>query len=183
MTLPRKMGQLTIKTLFNKGRIMTDTKKDATTFTILMIDDDEEDFILVADALKSKQLTVELYWAENGDNAMDFLLRRGEYTDSPLPNLILLDLNMPKKDGFEVLMDLKAHPDLRKIPVVILTSSRDERQVARGYNVGASSFMLKPISFDEMADAMQSLCEYWFALVQLPGGQTGDPRKKVKKAV
>ncbi len=156
---------------------MTETKAAPKSFTILMIDDDEEDFMLVADALKSKQLSVDLYWAESGENAMDFLLRRGEYTDSPSPDLILLDLNMPKKDGFAVLMDLKAHPDLRKVPVVILTSSNDEKQVARGYNVGASSFMLKPISFDEMANAMQSLCEYWFALVRLPNGISKRKRK------
>ena len=155
---------------------MTDTKMEAKSFVILMIDDDEEDFMLVADALKSKQLEVDLYWAESGENAMDFLLRRGEYTASPLPDLILLDLNMPRKDGFGVLMDLKAHPDLRKIPVVILTSSSDEKQVSRGYNVGASSFMLKPITFDEMANAMQSLCDYWFALVRLPNGDR-KPRK------
>jgi DNA-binding response OmpR family regulator len=147
-----------------------------------MIDDDEEDFVLVKGALASRRLKVDLYWAQDGEEAMNFLFRRGEYANAPAPNLILLDLNMPGKDGFEVLRDLKAHQNLRKIPVVILTSSRDERSVSRGYNIGASSFMLKPLTFDEMANAMQSLCEYWFALVQLPKSPAGPSRKTIKKA-
>jgi DNA-binding response OmpR family regulator len=113
---------------------------------------------------------------------MNFLFQRGGYSNVPTPNLILLDLNMPGKNGFEVLRDLKAHEGLRKIPVVILTSSQDKRDVSRGYNIGANSIMLKPLSFDEMANAMQSLCEYWFALVQLPKSSAGPARKTVKKA-
>jgi DNA-binding response OmpR family regulator len=151
-------------------------------FAILMIDDDEEDFTLVKEALASRGLKVDLYWAEDGDEAMNFLLRRGEYANAQTPNLILLDLNMPGKDGFEVLRDLKARQDLRKIPVVILTSAVDDKSVSRGYNIGASSFMLKPLSFDEMAKAMQSLCEYWFALVELPKAIAEPSRKTIKKA-
>jgi CheY-like chemotaxis protein len=162
---------------------MTQPVEELKSFTILMIDDDEEDFILVKDALESKLVKVDLYWAQDGDEALEFLLRRGDYADAPVPNLILLDLQMPGKNGFEVLMDLKAQEALRKIPVVILTSSADEKHVARGYNIGASSFMLKPLSFDEMADAMQSLCEYWFALVQLPKSSAGPSKKKITKAV
>src|SRR5208337_2650893 len=135
---------------------MTDSERKDGSFVILMIDDDDEDFSLVKEALVSRRLKVDLYWAQDGDEAMNFLFRRGEYADVPTPNLILLDLNMPGKDGFEVLRDLKAHKDLRKIPVVILTSSRDQRDVSRGYNIGANSIMLKPLSFDEMANAMQS---------------------------
>ena len=161
---------------------MADSEQKDTSFAILMVDDDEEDFILVNEALKSKGIKVDLYWAQDGDEAMNFLFHRGEYANVPTPNLILLDLNMPGKDGFEVLRDLKANAGLRKIPVVILTSSRDQRSVSRGYNVGASSFMLKPLSFDEMASAMQSLCEYWFALVQLPKSTAGPAHKSVKKA-
>ncbi len=148
---------------------------------ILMIDDDQDDFVLVENALASRGLKVDLYWAEDGDEAVKFLLRQGEYENAPTPNLILLDLNMPGKDGFEVLRDLKAHESLRKVPVVILTSSHDESHVSRGYNIGASSFMLKPLSFDEMANSMQSLCEYWFALVQLPKSPFEPTRKTIKK--
>jgi CheY-like chemotaxis protein len=161
---------------------MQDPERKDESFAVLMIDDDEEDFILIKEALASRGLKVDLYWAEDGDEAMNFLLRLGEYANAPIPNLILLDLNMPGKDGFEVLRDLKAHQGLRKIPVVILTSSTDERHISRGYNVGASSFMLKPLSFDEMANAMQSLCEYWFALVQLPKPMAKPARKSIRKA-
>ncbi len=151
-------------------------------FKILMVDDDEEDFALIREALASKGLKVDLYWAEDGVEAMNFLFRQGEYADAPTPNLILLDLNMPGKDGFEVLRDIKAHSGLRRIPVVILTSSADEKSVSRGYTIGANSFMLKPMSFDEMANAMQSLCEYWFALVHLPRNPALSVRKTVIKA-
>ncbi|MDR3567425.1 MAG: response regulator [Syntrophobacteraceae bacterium] len=150
--------------------------------SILMIDDDEEDFELVKDALESKQLKVDLYWAPDGEEAMDFLLHRGKYGQAPIPDLILLDLNMPGKNGFEVLRDLKANEELRKIPVVILSSSGERGQVYRGYNIGANAFMLKPLTFDEMADAMQSLCEYWFAVVQLPKSAPLPSRKEVTKA-
>jgi CheY-like chemotaxis protein len=157
----------------------------ATSFVILMIDDDEEDFGLVRDALKCRDLKVDLFWAENGDEAMNCLRRKGEYAEFPKPHLILLDLNMPGKNGFEVLQELKADPQLRKIPVVILTSSKDEKNVTKGYNMGANSFMLKPISFDELAGSLQSLCEYWFAVVQLPkiGPALGCRSPKIKKAV
>lgn len=151
-------------------------------FSILMIDDDEEDFELVREALGSRQLKVDLYWAEDGDEAMDFLLHRGKYGEMSTPDLVLLDLNMPGKNGFEVLRDLKANEDLRKIPVVILSSSTDSRNVFSGYNIGANAFMLKPLSFDEMAEAMQSLCQYWFAVVQLPKTAPEPPRKGVRKA-
>jgi DNA-binding response OmpR family regulator len=160
---------------------MADSGKDKS-FAILMIDDDEEDFTLVKDALESKQIKVDLYWAADGDEAENFLYRRGEYSNAPSPDLILLDLNMPGKDGFEVLRDLKANGNFRKIPVVILTSTQDHRSVSRGYKIGASSFMLKPLTFDEMANAMQSLCEYWFALVQLPNASPEPARKTIKKA-
>ena len=134
---------------------MADLERKDKCYVILMVDDDQEDFHLVQEALELKHLKVDLYWAEDGYEAMNFLARRGVYKDAPTPDLILLDLNMPGKNGFEVLRDLKAHPKYRKIPVVILTSSRDQKSVSRGYNIGASSFMLKPMSFDELADAME----------------------------
>jgi len=162
---------------------MADLERKDKCYVILMVDDDQEDFHLVQEALELKHLKVDLYWAEDGYEAMNFLARRGVYKDAPTPDLILLDLNMPGKNGFEVLRDLKAHPKYRKIPVVILTSSRDQKSVSRGYNIGASSFMLKPMSFDELADAMQSLCEYWFGLVQLPKGTPESAPKTVKKVL
>ena len=162
---------------------MVDQERKDKCFAILMVDDDEEDFVLVKEALESKQYKVDLYWAEDGYEAMNFLFRRGIYKNAPIPDLILLDLNMPGKNGFEVLRELKAQEKFRKIPVVILTSSRDRENVSRGYGIGASSFMLKPMTFDEMANAMQSLCEYWFALVKLPEGAPESGRKQGVKKV
>jgi CheY-like chemotaxis protein len=168
--------------LISRYEAVADSSKKEKSFSILMIDDDEEDFLLVEKALETKQLKVDLFWAQDGDEAMNFLFRRGAYSNAPAPELILLDLNMPGKSGFEVLKDIKGNEELRKIPVVILTSSRDRKNVSRVYNAGANSFMLKPMSFDELANAMESLCQYWFAVVQLPNAATEPVRKTVKKA-
>lgn len=161
---------------------VSECEPERKSFSILMIDDDREDFELVKEALASRRMKVDLYWAEDGDEAMRFLLHREKYGDVPSPDLILLDLNMPGKNGFDVLLELKADQQLRKLPVVILSSSRDSRHVARGYQIGANAFMLKPMSFDEMADAMKSLCKYWFAVVKLPNGTAPPPPKGVTKA-
>ena len=161
---------------------MSEFEPSRQVFSILMIDDDEEDFELVKDALESKRLKVDLYWAQDGDEAMDFLLRKGKYEGAPVPDLILLDLNMPGRDGFEVLRDLKAGEELRKIPVVILSSSAEKEHVFRSYSIGANAFMVKPLTFDELAESMQSVCKYWFAVVKLPENAPAPSRKEVKKA-
>lgn len=138
---------------------------------VLMADDDQEDFILVSEAFEENGLNVELHWVEDGEEAMDYLAHRGKYASpesSPRPDLILLDVTMPRKDGLETLKELKGHPELRKIPVVMLTASRKKEHMSSSYRFGADMFLIKPCSFAEMIQAMGSLCAYWFNIVRLP---------------
>jgi CheY-like chemotaxis protein len=138
---------------------------------ILMADDDADDRLLAKDALTECRLANDLHFVEDGEELLDYLLRRGKYTalaDSPRPGLILLDLNMPKKDGREALKEIRANPDLRKIPVVVLTTSRADTDISRIYELGANSFISKPVSFDSLVEVMKILGRYWFEVVELP---------------
>jgi CheY-like chemotaxis protein len=139
--------------------------------TILLVDDDEEDLLMTEQALQESRLGNDLRSARDGEELMDYLLRRGPYSDpsdSPLPGLILLDLNMPKKDGREALAEIKGNPALRKIPVIVLTTSKAEEDIFRTYDLGVSSFITKPVTFAGLVEAMRVVSEYWFEIVELP---------------
>ena len=151
-------------------------RPDRQPITILLADDDEDDLQMTQEALEHSRLGNDLRFAVDGEDLMDYLLRRGRYADpadSPAPGLILLDLNMPKKDGREALAEIKANPDLRKIPVIVLTTSRAEEDVFRTYELGVSSFITKPVTFEGLVEAMKVLTEYWFEIVELPGRRPG----------
>lgn len=140
---------------------------------ILLADDDEDDRILTADALRVSKLANDLRTVSDGEELMDYLHHRGEYAppaSSPRPGLVLLDLNMPRKDGREALREMKADPGLRSIPVLVLTTSKAEEDIERTYNLGANSFIVKPVTFDDFVEAMRVATEYWFQVVQLPAG-------------
>ena len=142
-----------------------------TPFIILMADDDADDRLLAKDALAECKITGDLRFVENGEELIEYLHRRGKYLHAdaaPRPGLILLDLNMPKKDGREALKEIKVDPELRTIPVVILTTSRADTDIGRIYDLGANSFIAKPVSFDSLVDVMKTLCRYWFDIVELP---------------
>jgi CheY-like chemotaxis protein len=140
--------------------------------TILMADDDEDDRLLTADALKQSRLINDIRFVVDGDDLMHYLRGEGGYAPggipAPRPGLILLDLNMPKKDGREALAEIKGDPELRGIPVVVLTTSRGEEDIVRSYDLGVNSFVSKPVSFEELASVMRTLAGYWFELVELP---------------
>jgi CheY-like chemotaxis protein len=139
--------------------------------TILLADDDEDDLKMTQEALKLSRLSNEIRVAYDGQEVMDYLLHRGRYAApalAPMPGMILLDLNMPKKDGREALAEIKANPDLRKIPVIVLTTSRAEQDVFRTYELGVSSFITKPVTFQGLVEAMKVLSDYWFEIVELP---------------
>nr|WP_208492133.1 response regulator [aff. Roholtiella sp. LEGE 12411] len=142
-----------------------------------MADDDEDDSMLVSEALAESQLPIEAYIVRNGEELMDFLYNRGRYVDkssAPRPDLILLDLNMPKKDGIEALRDIKNDPKLRRIPVVVLTTSGAQEDIDNAYDLGANSFIIKPVTFDSFVDVMKTLEKYWFEIVKLPLEGVGD---------
>ena len=139
--------------------------------TILMADDDAEDRMLAQEALKQARLSNDLHFVEDGEELMDYLRHRNSYSDestSPRPGLILLDLNMPKMDGREALGEIRSDPDLRLIPVVVLTTSKAEEDILRTYDLGASSFINKPVAFEGLLDVMKTLQKYWFEIVELP---------------
>jgi CheY-like chemotaxis protein len=146
--------------------------------TILLADDDEEDRELAREALQDSKLANEMRFVVDGQDLMDYLRREGRYADpsfdAPRPGIILLDLNMPKKDGREALAEIKADPSLRRIPVVVLTTSNDEQDVLRSYDLGVSSFITKPVTFAGLVEAMQTWTRYWFELVELPQNGFGN---------
>ena len=135
---------------------------------ILMADDDADDRMLTKEALEESRVLNELHFVEDGEELMDFLKNRGKYSDAPRPGLILLDLNMPRKDGREALKEIKADSELRRIPVVVMTTSKAEEDIFRSYDLGASSFITKPVTFDRLVELMRTLGQYWVEFVELP---------------
>ncbi len=139
--------------------------------TILMADDDPDDRLLTSDALTEARLINDVRFVENGEELLDYLRRVGKFAppaDAPRPGLILLDLNMPRKDGRAVLAELKQDADLRTIPVVVLTTSKDDEDVYRSYDLGVNSYIVKPVTFEALVDILQTLEKYWFEIVELP---------------
>lgn len=144
--------------------------------TILMVDDDAEDCQLARVALDEAGRPHDLRFVRDGEELFDYLRRRGEYENShetPWPDLILLDFKMPRKDGREVLREIKADPQLRRIPVVALTTSTAEDDIAFSYDMGANSFITKPATFRKWVEIIKILCEYWFEIVELPPDKKG----------
>jgi CheY-like chemotaxis protein len=138
---------------------------------ILMADDDPDDRELTRDALAESRLANELRFVRDGVELMDYLRHRGAYghaASAPRPGVILLDLNMPRMDGREALREIKTDPELRAIPVVVLTTSRAEEDIARSYELGANSFISKPVTFDGLVTVVRGLGQYWFDIVALP---------------
>jgi CheY-like chemotaxis protein len=138
---------------------------------ILMADDDADDRLLTKRALEASRVINELRFVQDGEELMDYLLRRSQYADAesaPWPGLILLDLNMPRKDGREALQEIKGHPELRRIPVVIMTTSKAEEDIFRSYDLGANSFITKPVTFERLVELMKTLGAYWIEFVELP---------------
>lgn len=136
-----------------------------------MADDDADDRLLAKDALQECKLHGDLHFVENGEELLDYLHRRNKYTqlsNSPRPGLILLDLNMPRKDGREALREIKSNPELRRIPVVVLTTSQADTDIAQIYDLGANSFITKPVTFDSLVKVMKVLGDYWCDIVELP---------------
>lgn len=138
---------------------------------ILMAEDDPDDRLLSMEALEEAHLANQIHFVDDGEELMDYLKKRGNYTDlqsAPRPGLILLDLNMPRKDGREALEEIKSDPDLRLIPVVVLTTSKAEEDILRSYDLGVSGYITKPVKFDDLISVMKTLGKYWFEIVELP---------------
>jgi CheY-like chemotaxis protein len=153
---------------------------------IVIADDDADDRMLARDALAEARLANDLFFVQDGEELLDFLRHRGRYADpaaaAPRPGLVLLDLNMPRMDGREALAEIKADPELRRIPVVVLTTSKAEEDILRTYDLGVNSFITKPVTFEGLVSVMKALGRHWFEIVELPtprvesdgGGQRSD---------
>lgn len=149
-------------------------KTDIKPITILMADDDPDDRELTREAFVESRLANDLRFVENGEELLDYLYRRGKYSDpasSPWPSVILLDLNMPKKDGREALQEIRGEPRFRGIRVVVMTTSKAEEDVVRSYDLSAASYITKPVTFDRMVEVVRALGQYWLEIVELaPNG-------------
>ncbi len=152
-------------------------EKPKESVVILMADDDEDDCLMAREALEEARICNELRFVKDGEELMDYLRREGRYADpssSPRPGLILLDLNMPRKDGREALKEIKTDPDLRRIPVVVLTTSKAEEDILKTYDLGVNSFITKPVTFEGLVQVMKTLAEYWLEIVSIPQDVQGD---------
>lgn len=141
---------------------------------ILIVEDSHEDYEATLRAFRKSGLANPVFRCEDGDEALDYLFRRGTYADikkSPRPGIILLDLNLPGTDGREVLTEIKKHDDLKKIPVIVLTTSTSEQDIERCYAAGASSYLCKPVDLSRFIESIQRLTDYWFEIVVLPRGE------------
>lgn len=139
--------------------------------TIVMADDDDDDYLLTKKALAESKLLNKLHRVKDGEELIEYLRHEGQYTDISefeRPGIILLDLNMPRKDGREALKEIKSDPALSSIPVVVFTTSKAEEDIYKTYQLGVNSFITKPVTFDNLIKVMQTLGEYWLEIVELP---------------
>lgn len=139
--------------------------------SVLVADDDLEDRMLLEGAFEENHLANPLHFVEDGEELLDYLLGQNAYAppqNPPLPGIILLDLNMPKMDGREALRAIKSNPDLRQIPVVVMTTSKAEEDILKTYDLGVNSFITKPVSFEGLVDVIKTLGTYWLRIVELP---------------
>ena len=139
--------------------------------TFLIAEDDPDDRLLIKEAFQESLVSNSIYFVEDGVELLDYLRCQEKYADpadAPTPDLILLDLNMPRKDGREALVEIKMDPSLRYIPVVVLTTSKAEEDIMRSYDIGAASYITKPVTFDGLVESIKGLGQYWVQIVRLP---------------
>ena len=148
--------------------------------TILMADDDPDDRQLTREAFEENHLANDLRFVEDGEELLDYLHQRGKFAGdgaAPRPGLILLDLNMPRKDGREALQEIKSDPRLRNIRVIVMTTSKAEEDVLRSYDLSAASYITKPVTFERLVEVVRTLGKYWLEIVELPpGSENGGSR-------
>jgi CheY-like chemotaxis protein len=147
---------------------MTTQQEDPRPIEILLVEDDEGDVLLTTEALEASKITNVMNVARNGEEALRFLRRAEGYEDAPRPDIVLLDLNLPRVDGRQVLAEIKADNDLRRIPIIVLTTSEAEEDVLRSYDLHANAYVTKPVDFDRFLQVIQSIDEFFVTVVRLP---------------
>ncbi|MEU9019794.1 response regulator [Actinomadura sp. NPDC048394] len=136
--------------------------------TVLLVEDDPGDELMTREAFEHNKVRNTLHVVRDGAEALDFLYRRAEHAEAPRPDLILLDLNLPKRDGREVLQEIKSEPDLAAIPVVVLTTSSAEEDILRSYSLHANAYVTKPVDFDQFINAIRQIDDFFVTVVRLP---------------
>jgi CheY-like chemotaxis protein len=136
---------------------------------VLLVEDDPGDIELTKEAIEKARLSINLNVVRDGEEAMAYLRRKGEFANAVRPDLVLLDLNMPRKDGREVLREIRADPDLTSLPVVILTTSDADEDILRTYDLGANCYVTKPVGLEQFMKVVQTVGNFWFMIVKLPG--------------
>lgn len=156
--------------LARDGSIIYSIHRNLTSMTILIADDDADDRMFLEQAMRQNGYTQTIRFVEDGEELMDYLGRRGRYTElsAPWPNLLILDLNMPRKNGFQALEEIKDDPRLRRLPVVVMTTSSADEDVIKTYNLGVNSFVTKPFNFNRLVEMVGALKTYWMDTVKLP---------------
>jgi CheY-like chemotaxis protein len=147
---------------------MNETAEDARPIEILLIEDDEGDVLLTTEALEASKITNVMHVARNGEEGLRFLRRGPGYEDAPRPDIVLLDLNLPRVDGRQVLAEIKEDPELRRIPIIVLTTSEAEEDVLRSYDLHANAYVTKPVDFERFLQVVQSIDEFFVTVVRLP---------------
>ena len=145
---------------------------DSKRIQILLIEDDPDDVLLATEGLGMMKIPNDLHLAMDGEEAMDFFHRRGRFEDAPVPDIVLLDLNLPKKDGREVLAEIKADPDLCRIPVIVLTTSAAEHDVLHAYDKHVNAYIRKPVGFTALLEVFRTIEEFWIGAVLLPPSES-----------
>lgn len=135
---------------------------------VLLVEDNPGDIRLTQEALKESKMDIHLDVVTDGEQAIDFLMKRGKFSEAVRPHIVLLDLNLPKKNGIEVLKEVKANDSLKKIPIIVLTTSDADHDISKAYSLHANCYLLKPVDFDDFAKAIRLIEAYWFNSVQLP---------------
>jgi CheY-like chemotaxis protein len=147
---------------------MTSALEQARPITVLYAEDNDNDFELTRLGFKQARLAIDLKQVQDGEECLAYLRREGKYADAKRPDLMLLDINMPRKNGFEVLREIAADPQLCGIPVVVLTTSRADEDIVAMYKLRCSSYIAKPVNFEKFSAIIRSITDYWFAIVELP---------------
>ncbi len=148
---------------------------------ILLVEDNPGDVRLIKETLQEDKFFHRMYVTKDGEEAMDFLRRKGKYSEAPCPDLILLDLNLPKKDGREVLAEMKSDPELKRIPIVVLTTSEAEQDILMTYDLYANCYITKPVNLDQFIKVVRSIEAFWFTIVKLPSKEVESRENEEKK--
>jgi two-component system, chemotaxis family, response regulator Rcp1 len=136
---------------------------------VLLVEDNEGDVRLIKEAFSESKIDKKFAVAKDGEDALNYLYKRGDYANTQRPDIILLDINLPRKNGFEVLEKIKSDPDLKRIPVIMLSSSSSEDHIAKSYDLNANCYVTKPVDFNEYTEAVKIIEDFWFQMAKLPG--------------